>query len=414
MIFMKTKLSFFAALCLIGMAACNQVDPNAEVTAFANRFASFVSQNQVDSIRALYPDAAECDSFALNFVADSLRVTANEQDGTFTVNVGNEADFVVAKDKDGNMSVVSSHGLVAFNADDLAFAKSVGQYKDGLTDVQQARRMAVKDFKEGLVFNFNKELNAKVTASQKFKEIKYPEFAADEGISAVTVTNKTNVAIDGSDYVIDIFADGQHGNGSYREKGKTIPAGGSTSIQFSYAGNTYPTGVMLTFIIPDEQLFTKYFKATGNEFDEYLKDNDLDLDAVAETQNKVGNDVNNETATSKADEDAAVEKLIRSFYEKFIFDDAKGNFDAEAKKYCTEKLLKKLAADYDFEDGGYAIWDFRSGEQEGFGESKINSIKRVREGLVYEVDMLDMGHPHKALVTLIKAGTGDLLFDDVK
>lgn len=410
MIFMKTKLSLFAVLCLIGMAACNQGDPNAEVTAFANRFASYVAQNQLDSIRTIYPDAAECDSFALNFVADSLRVTANDQDGTFTVNVGNGADFVVAKDKDGNMSVASSHGLVAFNADDLAFAKSVGQYKDGLTDVQQARRMGVKEFKESQMFNFNKELNAKVTASQTFKEIKLPEFAADEGISAVTVTNKTNVAIDGSDYVIDIFADGQHGNGSYHQKGKNIPAGGSTTIQFSYAGNTYPTGALLTFTIPDEQLFVKYFKATGSEFDEYLKANDLDLDAVANTQKSVGEKVAD--TSTKADDDTKAEQLIRTFYDKYVFGD--GDFSAVTKKYCTEKLLKKLAADYDFEDGGYAIWDFRSGEQEGAGKSEIKSIKRVREGLVYEVEMLDMGHPHTALVTLIKAGTGDILFDDVK
>ena len=410
MIFMKTKLSFFAALCLIGMAACNQGDPNAEVTAFANRFASYVAQNQLDSIRAIYPDAAECDSFSLIFVADSLRVDANEQDGTFNVSVGNGAGFIVAKDKDGNLSVVSSHGIVAFNADDLAFAKSVGQYKDGLTDVQLARRMSVKEFKESLVFNFIKELQMKVKTGRINREIHFPECMADEGIGEVTVTNSMDKAIDGADYVIDLPADGQHGSGTYREKGKDIPANGSTKIRFTYAGNTYVTGALLTFTIPDEQLFTKYFKATGNEFDEYLKANNLDLDAVANTQKSVGEKVAD--TSTKADEDTKAEQLIRTFYDKYVFGD--GDFSAVAKKYCTEKLLKKLAADYVFEDGGYAIWDFRSGAQDGAGKSEIKSIKRVREGLVYEVEMLDMGHQHTALVTLIKAGTGDLLFDDVK
>ena len=72
---MKSKYkSIVSALCFMCMAACGQGDPKAEVTAFANRFASYVAQNQLDSIRAVYPDAAECDSFALNFVADSMRV----------------------------------------------------------------------------------------------------------------------------------------------------------------------------------------------------------------------------------------------------------------------------------------------------------------------------------------------------
>ncbi len=34
------------------MTACSE-DPKAEATAFANRFASYVAQNQLDSIRAV-------------------------------------------------------------------------------------------------------------------------------------------------------------------------------------------------------------------------------------------------------------------------------------------------------------------------------------------------------------------------
>lgn len=278
--------SIIVALCLAGMAACASGDPNAEVKQFASHFATLVANNQVDSIRAVYPDAEECDSFALNFVADSISVQANEQVDTFKVNVG-KADFVVAKDKEGRLSVVSSHGLLAFNDDELAFAKSTGQYKDGLTDVQQARRMAVKEFKESMIFKMGKEFSTKVTTGP-IREIKFPEFAADEGISAVTVFNRTDKTIDGSDYVIDIYIEGQHGNGVSREKGKTIPAGGSANIQFSYAGNSMPTGVLLLFTSSDEKLFAKYFKPTGNEFDEFLQANNLDLDAVAEAQQKVG------------------------------------------------------------------------------------------------------------------------------
>ena len=402
--------TIIASLCIASLTACDSGNFNAEVEAFANRFASFVAQNQLDSIRALYPDAVECDSFALNYVADSLRVLTNEQSDSFTVSLGNGAAFVVTKDKAGKFNVVSSHGLVAFNDADLDFAKKVGQYKEGLTDVQLARRMGVKEFKEKLIFDFAKELNDKVVAGRLNPEVRLPMFSADEGVGAVTVTNSMGKVIEGGDYVIDIFADGQHGSGSYREKGKNIPAKGSTTIQFTYAGNTYPTGALLTFVIPDEKLFAKYFEATGNEFDEYLKANDLDLDAVAEKQKSVGES----TTSATAEDDALAERFIVAFYKKFVFDDGGGDFYAEAKKYCTEKLLKKLQADYDYDDGGYAIWDFRSGEQEGSGESVIKSVKRVRDGLVYQIEMLDMGHPYTTLLTLVKTPSGEFLFDDVK
>ena len=79
--------SLLAVLCLVAMTACSE-DPKAEATAFANRFSSYVAQNQLDSIRAVYPDAAECDSFAVKFNPDSLTVEADAQPNTYKVSVG--------------------------------------------------------------------------------------------------------------------------------------------------------------------------------------------------------------------------------------------------------------------------------------------------------------------------------------
>ena len=62
----------------------------------------------------------------------------------------------------------------------------------------------------------------------------------------------------------------------------------------------------------------------------------------------------------------------------------------------------------------YGRFHFRSGAQDGMGASEVKSVRRVRDGLTYEVEMLDMGKPHKALVTLVKTGSGGFLFDDVK
>ncbi len=412
------RKTFIAAVCITAVAAFTACGSSSSdksddgARAFAEKFASFVSNNQIDSIRALYPDAAECDSFALKFVADSIKIEANAQADTFVVNVGGGADFTVVKGADGTMKVTTSHGLLALNEADLPFAKSVGQYKEGLTDVKLARRMGVKDFKNIMISKVANEVRAKVIAGKSFREIKFPEYSADEGISAVTVTNGTSQKISGSDYMVKIFADGQYGSGYYNEKGRDIPAKGSVPIQFSYAGNSMPTKALVVLNLNDQQLFEKYFTPTGNEFDEYLKANNINLDGQtveAEEQKPAANDVPSISAT---DDDEAAKQFIESFYKTYVLGDK--DFIAVAKQYCTPKLLKKLLADNEYEDGGYAIWDFRSMHNDGNGPSKVKSISRVGEGLTYQVDMMDMGHPHKATVTLVKTPSGNFLFDNVK
>jgi len=398
-IIMKTLRTFLlASIATICMVACDTGDPQAEVKAFASRFAEFVSNNQLDSIRTFYADAAVCDSFALRYVPDSLKIEANEKTDTFTVTIDNGADFVVVKSADGTMKVISSHGMLAFNNDDLAFAKATGQYKDGLTDVELAKRMGVKDFRKDLMANFKKSFSSMVYAQRGFIEIRYPQYLADEGESAVTVVNNTGKPINGSDYNVNIYIEGQRVSGYITERGKDLKPGGEAQVHFTYAGNSAPMSSHLTFKLNDEQLFEKYFEATGKEFDEYIKTKGIDLSPV-------------KNVAPSAD-DSAIEEFITSFYSQYVFGETDFN-TAAAKKYCTPKLQKKLLADYDFEGGGYAIWDFRSGQQDGIGPSKIEKITKVDE-LAYKVRMTDMGHPYTVTLTIVKSGEGKYMFDEIK
>ena len=51
--------------------------------------------------------------------------------------------------------------------------------------------------------------------------------------------------------------------------------------------------------------------------------------------------------------DPAIE-LIVQFYKSYVFGDEETTEEV-VKRYCTKKLAKKLADDYEYEGGGYAL-----------------------------------------------------------
>ena len=80
-------------------------------------------------------------------------------------------------------------------------------------------------------------------------------------------------------------------------------------------------------------------------------------------------------------------------------------------------MLKKLASDYAAEYGNegeeaYAVWDFRTGAQDGDGPSRIKSIKSLGDGW-YRYDFLDMGNPGANKVHFIEDGSGVMKIDDL-
>lgn len=87
------------------------------------------------------------------------------------------------------------------------------------------------------------------------------------------------------------------------------------------------------------------------------------------------------------DTSAADIALIRSLYSKCVFG---GPNDGYLKKICTRKVLGRLAAAFEYDGGGYAVWEFRSGSQDGDGPSKVTSVTPESDGW-YKVSMLDMG-----------------------
>lgn len=117
-----------------------------------------------------------------------------------------------------------------------------------------------------------------------------------------------------------------------------------------------------------------------------------------------------EQVASQADQQAAIDakatERIMEFYQDYVFG-GKEATDAVINKYCTKKLAKKLADDYEYDGGGYAIWDFRSDSQDP-DETKVLRVEPMGEGKYKVV----MDANVTCIVSVVSSGE-DLLFDDV-
>lgn len=114
---------------------------------------------------------------------------------------------------------------------------------------------------------------------------------------------------------------------------------------------------------------------------------------------------------SQAARDAKAVRLITDMYNNKRYED-----DRYLKKHVTNKLLKKLKAefDYDCDEGDcYANWLFRSGMQDGPSEKYgIISVQPLGNGW-YKYSFYDMGNKASNRIKIIEKN-GQLMFDDIR
>lgn len=112
-----------------------------------------------------------------------------------------------------------------------------------------------------------------------------------------------------------------------------------------------------------------------------------------------------------AELDAKAIDKIQKFYKDYVFGREEAT-DEVIKNYCTKKLAKKLADDYEYEGGGYAVWDFRSGAQDGDSDvQKVNNVESLGEGK-YKVSYNDMGTKGSCIISVVVDGD-NILFDEI-
>lgn len=110
-------------------------------------------------------------------------------------------------------------------------------------------------------------------------------------------------------------------------------------------------------------------------------------------------------------EEQAPEK-IKVFYRKFVFGVSDLN-NENITEYCTEKLIKKLRADYDYDGEGYAVWGFRSGAQNGDTDAQaLTDVESLGDGK-FKACYYDMGKVQSITITVV-VDDGNILFDEIE
>ena len=115
--------------------------------------------------------------------------------------------------------------------------------------------------------------------------------------------------------------------------------------------------------------------------------------------------------TISEDIDAKAIEKIQTFYRNYIFGRQEAT-ESVIAQYCTKTLAQKLRDDYDnefSEGGGYAIWEFRSGAQDGEDIQEVEKIENLGENR-YLVHYNDMGNKGTLTISTI-VENNEILFD---
>lgn len=190
-------ITFMALLLFVGC------DNNAEVKQFVADLATAVNNKDKAKIEKMYPNAAKCDSFSLDFNVDSMKIAKTDKPNVLEIELG-KCKLVVEKKDDGIMTVNSSTGLFAFPKEKIDFAQKTGMWEAEIDDAILAERLADEDFQKFLIENFNKQVAKDFKVEGNPRVIKEAEFALIPSLFNLTVANNTNFAISGKDYKVHI------------------------------------------------------------------------------------------------------------------------------------------------------------------------------------------------------------------
>ena len=258
------------------MASCSG---DSKIKAFAEEFATAVANGDRATITRMYPDAEKADSLAVTFNADSVVITKDEAQKQTTITLSKGVDLVVSENADGELVIQSSHGVFAYPAAEMAFAKKTGQWKEGLTDAELAERMADKGLADYLFEEFNNKLKSALSIANTgtWGDDYYEgEWVSSKG-AVFDVKNSSSMDIPGSAWNI-IYKEGYWGGGEMATEevpGVDVKAGETVTVKTKELGSSMEseTGQRLNIKGFTKEEFMTAFIPTGNEYDEYVKNN---------------------------------------------------------------------------------------------------------------------------------------------
>jgi len=189
---MNKKLLLGLALIFAGMlSSCGGSDEDA-VKIFALHFGEMAQNNRLDSVRSVYPAAAQADSLTLH-INGNVKVEKDTEENVFNVYFGTGSSITVKKAEDGTFTVTESKGIFAYPANKLELAQKTGAVKDDTPDSKLPKIMANVEKMIVELYEKNKDgNNGALKLSSYIWEDREPEYAMDVLEGYQTITNTTD------------------------------------------------------------------------------------------------------------------------------------------------------------------------------------------------------------------------------
>lgn len=267
----KSTILLAAGLICALISSCT--DKKAE---FIKRLSETMA-NDTTSLTSIYPNAKDIELKRVSFNPDSVTVTEGEQE--FQLTVG-DATFNIVADEQGEYHVESTKGLIKVDPNLMTFAQQTGWYKPELTDKENYIALQDTIFPKMVKEAFINEITSNVSAKLSFYGINYSTMTQK---MKVTITNKNELPIKGDMYNVTVKLMGMDwdtmGTTCISKRmydGIDLAANGSGTIELgtSDAEYTFENGSKAIMEWKENiDISALGFKANGNEYDEYKKQN---------------------------------------------------------------------------------------------------------------------------------------------
>ena len=263
---MRKNALILTLICLLLLPATGCKKGDAASKALSD-YAEAVKKNDRQTVVKLYPAVAARDSLALIDVDDASTTVTGD---TTVFKLKNDREVTVVTDSAGTATIIASRGLFLYAPDALELAVALGRYSPELSDVENSRRLADKDFDAWLtevaLAALRKQMSLVVTTSGD---------GSEDVISTASIRLTNNSAVDlaSGDYSLsikEVAGDGRTINTALG--GVALARGASTVFRHDFTGHFGDYGgdiySSVTFTFPVDKLL-KVYKPTGNEYDQY-------------------------------------------------------------------------------------------------------------------------------------------------
>lgn len=258
---------------MITTASCNKETENKAISAFAEQFVRHLNSGDATSVKRVYPNAAEVDSFTRGVEETNIQISRDRMTNGYYVSLGEGNWFVVVGKDASTFRIIKSHGLFAYDNKMIILAEKTGWVTPKMNDKQIAEALSDTAFIDFMTEKALASLQKYVSTSNE------ESFGNSFDINVkVTVHNKTSKTLYGSDYKIKVFSTWMGGEDEKKFiAGQDVNGNDSisttTSLLMNGSGGTgfYSEVILLTDKLSKREILEKYYVPDINDYKEYLK-----------------------------------------------------------------------------------------------------------------------------------------------